>query len=204
MVPFDGPFFTSSLLRHALKRHIHARTLGRHSLRLLSRPGGDAALAWRASDGPPCAPYQPGTHSSHHSSGTPSRGISTRGRFEPWPRDDAALSWHASDGPPCAPYQAARSPFPSGIGAWRRRGGGGPHVGVCALCHHSVDPRQRHPLRAHDLSWRTRRYVYFHVCSSRSLRTLGPELVQIRPAPRVLLRSFGESCSGSLLGARLR
>ena len=53
-------------------------------------------------------------------------------------------------------------------------------------------------LRAHDLSWCTRRYVYFHVCSSRSLWTLGPELVQIRPAPRVLLRSFGESCSGSL------
>ena len=62
-------------------------------------------------------------------------------------------------------------------------------------------------LRAHELSWCTRWYVYFHVCRSWSLWTLGPELVQIRlhaPAPRVLLRSFGESCSGSLLGARFR
>ena len=52
--------------------------MGRCSLRLLSWPGDDAALAWHASDGPPCAPYQRGTlylraHSPHHSSGTPSR-----------------------------------------------------------------------------------------------------------------------------------
>ena len=32
---------------------------------------------------------------------------------------------------------------------------------------------------AHDLSWCTQRYVCFYICSSRSLRTLGPELVQI-------------------------
>ena len=63
--------------------------MGRCSLRLLSWPGDDAALAWHASDGPPCAPYQRGTlslraHSPHHCCGTPSRGISTHGRFEPW------------------------------------------------------------------------------------------------------------------------
>ena len=68
---------------------------------MLSWPGDEACLAWHASDGPPCAPYQRGTlslraRSPHHSSGTPSRGISTHGRCEPCGKPWESNRWDAT------------------------------------------------------------------------------------------------------------